>query len=117
MGGKSYEFDPEHPGKRTFSRSALNESQRMERELEALAREDDARSAARRPRGAPIGALPTAGEPLRRDGIAQLADVAQQNTRMIGESLRDILKALARIARLPIEAALIAARRFRPAHG
>jgi hypothetical protein len=153
MGGKSYEFDPEHPGKRAFSRSALNEQKdrvarsdgrarttgggsgelsygrrfaetgelyqahRMERELEALARQDDTRPAFRPPRGAPIGALPVAAEAPRRDRIAELADEAQQNTRMIGESLRDIFRALARIARLPIEAALIASRRFRPAHG
>jgi hypothetical protein len=68
-------------------------------------------------RGAPIGALPTAGEAPRLERISELADEAQQNTRMIGESLRDILKALVRIARLPVEAALIAARRLRPAHG
>ncbi len=122
MGGRSNDFDVIQGrdkisyGKRFAQTEERYEAHRMEKELEELAGRDidPGRDARER---APIGALPMTTEPPPRDRFSELTDDAQRYVRMIRDALRDIGTASYRLARLPVEAALLAARRFRPARG
>lgn len=101
MGGRSNNFDViQGRDGITYGKQFAQ----MEKELEAL----------NRPR-TPIGALPVSTEPPPRDRFSELTEDAQRYTRMIRDALRDIGTASYRLARLPVEAVLLAVRRFRPA--
>lgn len=65
-------------------------------------------------RGAPIGALPTASEPPPRQGLSEVMADALRYTGMIRDAVRDITTASMRLARLPVEMAVLAAQRIRP---
>jgi hypothetical protein len=123
MGGRSNNFDviPGREEKLTYGKRFAQteeryEAHRMEKELEELAeRPVEARRESKR--GTPIGALPMATEPPPRDRFSALTDDAERHARLIRDSVRDIGRASYRLARLPFEAMLLAARRFRPARG
>jgi hypothetical protein len=121
-------------GKKFAKTEQMYQARRMSEELEELARQDgalDDEQQAQAPgpaaakgqvrsamedltRGAPIGALPQASERPPPDRFSELLDDAQRYTRVIREALADISTAGLRLARLPIEAAILAARRFGP---
>jgi len=118
-------------GKKFAKTEEMYAARRMNEELEELARKDGAldeeeqgeeRGPVRQAiedvtRGSPIGSLPTSSEPPPRDRFSELADDAQRYTAMIREAVKDITTAGFRLARLPVEAAILAARRFGPVRG
>lgn len=65
-------------------------------------------------RGAPIGATPTMSEPPPRGGFGEVLGDAQRYVGMMRGGVRDIWTATMRLARLPIEVAMIAAAKIRP---
>lgn len=80
---------------------------------------DEARATPQVRTGAPIGALPVAGEAPPLEGFASLWEEAQRNVGTLTQSLRDFSDALGRLARLPVGAARLTARltarRLKPA--
>lgn len=131
-------------GKKFAKTEELYAAKQMNRELEELAREDgmleeeaarpepkvaaakpvieSKRPAAKRPvvedvtRGAPIGAMPVATEPPPRAMFSEVLDDAQRYAGMVRGGIRDITTGLFRLARLPVEVAILAANRIRPRH-
>ena len=65
-------------------------------------------------RGAPIGATPKMSEPPPRSGLREVLEDAQRYVGMMRGGARDIFTAGMRLARLPIEVAMLAAARIRP---
>lgn len=66
-------------------------------------------------RGAPIGALPTASEPPPRQGLSEVVGDAQRYAGMIRDSVKDFATATMRLLKLPVDLAVIASQRLRPA--
>ena len=66
-------------------------------------------------RGAPIGALPTASEPPPRQGLSEVVGDAQRYAGMIRDSVKDFTTATMRLLKLPVDLAVIASQRLRPA--
>lgn len=65
-------------------------------------------------RTSPIGAMPAATEPPPREAFGELMTDAARYSGMIRDAMRDIFTAGMRLARLPVEVAIIAAARIRP---
>ncbi|MBZ4415605.1 hypothetical protein [Myxococcus sp. RHSTA-1-4] len=126
-----------HYGKSHARTEALYQAHQMEAELEELARpEPDAKfthgpafkPAKAKKRAAqvpapviggtvPIGALPPTKELPPRGRLADLVDEAQRQLQAIQGGLGDAVKAVTRLASLPMEVVRLAARRLRPLGG
>lgn len=68
----------------------------------------------RRPRGEPIGSLPVASEAPPKTHVAEVLEDAQRHLGVLQAGLRDITAACWKLARLPIDVAVFAARQLRP---
>jgi len=121
-----------HYGKKHAQTEELFHAHQMEKQLEELAgvdrmppkrAETQARTEApqaepqREPqinRGTPIGALPEPQEPPQQGFFREIYDDAGRHLRVVRMAAKDISRASWRLLTLPVEAAKLAARRFRP---
>jgi hypothetical protein len=65
-------------------------------------------------RHSPIGALPAAAEALPPARFAEVLEDAQRYLGMIRSGVRDITTGAVKLARVPVDMALVAAQKFRP---
>jgi hypothetical protein len=65
-------------------------------------------------RGEPIGSLPAISEAHPRQHVWEVLEDAQRHLAMIQAGMRDITAGFWKLARLPIEVAVMAARQMRP---
>ena len=65
-------------------------------------------------RGGPIGSLPAASEAPPKQRVSDVFEEAQRYLAMIRDGTRDIAAASWRLARLPWEVAMVAAKQLRP---
>lgn len=66
------------------------------------------------PRGGPIGSLPVGSEAPPKTHVSEVLEDAQRHLAMIQAGVRDITAAFWRLARLPVDVAVLAAKHFRP---
>ena len=68
----------------------------------------------RQARGEPIGSLPAASEAPPKTHVAEVIDEAQRHLAMLQAGFRDITAACWKLARLPLDVAVLAAKQLRP---